>query len=238
MMKFTTNLFAQLGDFGLDLLFPKFCVNYGACGNHMCLECYQTIENSITRTCFYCGRISSGGKVCVQCTSKHKQQFRQLVWAGSYKNEALKSMIHGLKYGKLLYLAEIMAEMLAQSLSASGVPLDVVTVPVPLFWEKEKKREFNQSELIVRHLSKRLNLHGGMALRRIKETKSQVGLDREKRIENVENAFKCVDKRMIKGKVVLLVDDVATTGSTLNECAKALITAGAKKVIAAVVARG
>lgn len=222
----------------MDILFPRFCVNCGKYGDSICANCFQTIEISYTRTCLYCGKISAGGKICAQCKAREKPAFCQAIWAGSYQDEALKSMIHGLKYQNILDLAEVLGEMLAQVVMESGISLDVVVVPVPLHWEKQKKREFNQAELIARYLSKRLGLHGGLALKRVRETESQVGLHREMRAQNVENAFRCDDQRIVEDRVVLLVDDVATTGSTLHECAKALKSAGAKKVIVAVVARG
>ena len=116
-------------------------------------------------------------------------------------------------------------------------PAPLVVIPVPLHKNRQDLRGFNQSELIARKLSKKLNLPGGCALARTKDTEAQVSLSREFRLTNLVGAFTCTDKEFITGKNILLVDDVATTLSTLNECARALKDAGAKKVWGIVVAR-
>lgn len=237
-MNLKTNFLAQLGEFTLDLLFPKFCTNCGKYGGDICAECFDSIEISRTKTCFYCGRISPCGKICPRCRAREKVKFSNVIWAGSYKDEALKSLVHGLKYNKLLNLADVIGEMLGMAIASSGLSLDVLVVPVPLHPEKEKKREFNQSELIATYVSNRLNIAKAPALRRIKETKSQVGLTKIERAENMAGAFKCVKKKLVQDRVILLIDDVATTGATLNACATVLKAAGAKRIIAAVVARG
>jgi len=145
-------------------------------------------------------------------------------------------MLYLFKYEGITALCEVLSEVAAQRVKNRINP-DVVVVPVPISGSRFKKRGYNQSEFLARQISKTLKLSGGNALIRVRDTKSQVGLSKEERAENVKDSFECVDKRLVKGQEVLLIDDVATTFATLNECAKVLKGAGAKSVTGLVVAK-
>lgn len=108
-------------------------------------------------------------------------------------------------------------------------------IPVPLFWWKYLKRGYNQAALLVDNISLEANITNSKVLKRIKHTKSQTKLSENARIKNILNAFQ-VKKNGIQGKRVILVDDVMTTGVTINECAKVLKRAGANKVYSCVAA--
>ena len=113
-----------------------------------------------------------------------------------------------------------------------------VLVPVPLFPKRGRRRGYNQSELLARQLARHIGLPvDTQALARVRNTVSQTKLNRQGRLQNMAGAFLCKRPFDIKGKVVLLVDDVATTGATLEGCAQALRAAGAKKVLAYTFAR-
>ena len=224
-------------DIFLDIVFPKRCVECGKEGSFVCYDCVEKIEVIKTVTCAICGKISRSGQFCAGCKTKWGLELSGLIVAASYDAGPTKEMIHHLKYSGFTELADSLSEMLYQVIRKNMPKGDFVAVPVPLHRNREASRGFNQSELIVRNLSKKLHLHGGCALTRIKDTETQVNLNRELRKQNLSGAFVCKDKDLIKGKYVLLVDDVATTLTTLNECAKALKDAGAKKIWAAVVAR-
>lgn len=224
-------------DIFLDIVFPKRCVDCGKEGGFVCFDCAGKIEMVKTTTCAVCGKISKSGQFCSACKVRWGLTFNGLIVAASYDIGPTKEMIHHLKYSGFTELAEPLAEMLYQALRNQIPRGDLVAVPVPLHKNKEAKRGFNQAELIVRVLSKKLRLHGGCALVRTKDTETQVNLSRKLRQENLEGAFSCSDKALVKGKNILLVDDVATTLTTLNECAKALKDAGARKIWGAVVAR-
>lgn len=113
-----------------------------------------------------------------------------------------------------------------------------VVMPVPLHPRKLRGRGFNQSLLLARHVATRMGFElDFLALRRIKYTLPQTGLKSTERKKNVRRAFECNDQKVLNGRTVLLVDDVATTGSTLNECARVLKRAGAEKIICLVLAR-
>jgi ComF family protein len=133
-------------------------------------------------------------------------------------------------------LGDALAAQLTGYVVSLGWPLDVI-VPVPLGGKRLRERGYNQTALIARPLALALGLdYRPVALRRTRETSSQVGLSALERRENVRDAF-WADAKLVRGKTILVLDDVATTGSTLSSCAEALFSAGAKDVFALTVAR-
>jgi ComF family protein len=133
-------------------------------------------------------------------------------------------------------LGEALTPQLAGFLVALRWPVDLV-IPVPLGKKRLAERGYNQVSLIARPLAMAMGLAFATdALARSQETRSQVGLSRAERQQNVRGAF-CAQSRRVSGRAVLLVDDVATTGSTLSSCAEALLSAGARDVFAFTVSR-
>jgi ComF family protein len=133
-------------------------------------------------------------------------------------------------------LGGIFAKHLAKLVESLSWDMDYI-VPVPLGSKRLQERGYNQVMLLARPLAWELDIPlKRQALRRTRETRSQVGLSKEQRITNVKNAF-TAKKQVVNGKRVLLVDDVVTTGATINACAKALKEAGAEKIFATTLAR-
>lgn len=229
---------AIIADFLLDIFFPKFCVECGGYGEFVCFECAKKIEPIKTGTCLGCGKISRLGKFCPDCKKRLRLELSGIIVSANYEEGPTREIIHHLKYSGFTELAELLGELIAQRISTEKLPGNVILVPVPLYISREVKRGFNQAELIANYVSKRVQIPDKNALIRLKETETQVGLSGEDRRSNLEGAFKCKNSRLINGKTVFLVDDVTTTYSTLNECAKELKFAGAKKVYGLVVARG
>ena len=169
-------------------------------------------------------------------------EFARAVSFGEYEG-GLRGLIHLLKYDSVIPVATALGHMLARKIEEllpscqDAVPL---IVPVPLHKNKRSDRGFNQAELIaraaVKRIPHRLELATGILVRQ-RPTISQVGLTREQRKENMRDAFRVHDRRRVCGRIVIVVDDVMTTGTTLSECARVLKKAGAKKVLAATVAR-
>lgn len=160
-----------------------------------------------------------------------------------YKGSLMKA-IHQFKYGARSYMADFLGPLLAQfaeswvSENFGGELDDLLVIPVPLHAKKLRERGFNQSLLLAKHVARQL--YAGLdflSLRRIKYTLPQTGLGRKERRKNVRGAFQLKNFDAVKGKRVLLVDDVSTTGNTLNECAVVLKKSGCKKVICLVLAR-
>ena len=112
-------------------------------------------------------------------------------------------------------------------------------IPVPLHWIKEYSRGFNQAELIGRKISDKFNIPlSKTSLKRIRATPSQIGLSLKERTNNVKGAFSARSSQELSGKRILLVDDVMTTGATVNECSRILLQAGAREVFVYTLARG
>jgi ComF family protein len=139
--------------------------------------------------------------------------------------------IHQFKYAPKGYLGDILGPLLAEFAGQRFSAERLLVVPVPLHPRRLRERGFNQSLALARHVAKRLKADlDYLSLRRMKYTVPQTGLGKEERQKNVRGAFRLKDNKSVKGRAVLLVDDVATTGSTLNECAGVLRKAGCEKV--------
>jgi ComF family protein len=156
---------------------------------------------------------------------------------GAYEG-ALRELIHIYKYGKVRTLARPLADFLAGAL-ARDERYDLIT-PVPLHWRRRWQRGFNQSELLALDIARRCGIPFRRLLRRVRSTAVQAGLSNTARRRNVASAFVCrrgIGDGALRGRRVLLVDDVMTTGSTAAACARALKNAGAARVVLLTVAR-
>lgn len=147
----------------------------------------------------------------------------------------LRELIHLFKYGGVQTLATPLGRFLAQALPRDE-QFDVI-VPMPLHWRKRWRRGFNQSTLLAREISRRIQVPVRRAVRRVRFTSAQAGLTNAKRRENVSGAFRARGRGPLKGMRVLLVDDVMTTGATAASCARALRMAGAGRVVLLTLAR-
>jgi ComF family protein len=152
---------------------------------------------------------------------------------------AVADAIARMKYHRRPDLARPLGELLGGAVAARAVALrDAVAVPVPLHASRLAERGFNQSAIIARGVSRRLNIPLlPRALVRVRDTPQQAALDREQRIANVAGAFRARPSASIAGRTVVLVDDVRTTGATIDACAGVLASAGATSIVHAVVAR-
>jgi len=172
-----------------------------------------------------------------------ERPFERAVAYGSYAG-GLRELIHLLKYNGVRPAAGVLGRMLAEAIGDMGPVFgkaQVIVIPVPLYKSKQHERRFNQAELIaeaaLKHFThERFELRTGI-LERIRDTHSQIGLTSHQRRENMRGAFAVTRAEEITGRVVLLVDDVYTTGTTATECAKVLRRAGAAQVWVATVAR-
>ena len=197
--------------------------------------------------CVVCGdrlfsaQLLMGDGRCQNCRD-FEPEFARAVSFGEYEG-GLRGLVHLLKYESVLPVATVLGAMLASSI-AELLPgcgdTPPLIVPVPLHKSKRSERGFNQAELIARAAVKRLpqavEIATGVLVRQ-RATISQVGLSREERIANMRDAFRVRDRHRVQGRMVIVVDDVMTTGTTLSECARVLKQAGAERVWAATVAR-
>jgi ComF family protein len=220
----------------LDLIYPPHCVACGAMGAWLCSRCLATAPRLDPPLCAHCGRplgSEPGGTLCIHCS----QESSALDCIRSWGPHAppLREAVHALKYEGLRALADPLAALLAECYLAQGLVADVLA-PVPLHPARVRQRGYNQSLLLAAALSRRLALPLWQGLTRERNTRSQVGLSREARRENVAGAFRCATDGL-PGQRVLLIDDVLTTGATLESCAVALRAAGARSVSALTLTR-
>jgi ComF family protein len=177
--------------------------------------------------------------VCAACRSGLRG-FDDAACFGFYEG-SLRSLIHLFKYSGMKPLARPLAGYLERALAIDHRSSDVksfdAVVPVPLHWRKKWARGFNQAELLARHIAKRRGIPLVNALRRRRPTGVQAGLAIAGRRRNVEGAFAARKAADVKGKRILLIDDVMTTGATAGACASALKRAGATSVSLATLAR-
>lgn len=251
----------------LDTIFPIECMGCGEEGKWICEKCFSQINLNSEFYCPICHKKSPWGRVCEDCqgdsfldgiliSAPYDQKLLQdLIHFYKYKfisdlseplsrllieylnklfklsDERLSQVIHqGLDnyhLGKIIILPEIFKNRQENLL-----------IPVPLHRKRFKERGFNQSEFLVRELEKRFGFKQVKVLERRRYTTPQVNFDKAERENNMKDAFTCLDQSKVLGKNIILVDDVFTTGSTMQECAKVLKAAGANKVWGLALARG
>jgi len=239
----------------LDLLFPKACLGCQKDGDLICTECLNKISFLNYQKCPSCKKLNNIGDFCSQ-KCKNNFYFDQLIVSTSYgKEEVVRKIIIAFKYKFSEELAEILGEILkTQYVYFSQYDLhlrDAVFVPVPLHKKRLKFRGFNQSLLLANYLKKALNSDPLLenifqnievcdCLLRKKYSSEQAKLSRVNRLKNLTDSFSIKPdfEKAIKHKSVVLIDDVATTCSTLNECSKVLKKAQTTHISGLVVARG
>lgn len=221
----------------LNILYPSQCP---ACGNPsdtfrtspICSSCWSKIERFAGPSCALCGLpfASEYAAVCGQCTTK-RPPFSKVIFYGIYEG-VLAEAINQLKFHGLRRLSKPLGTLLLNC----DLPVIDGMLPVPLTLKGLRERGFNQSLLMAKVLSKKLQVPLFMdILCKKKETLPQIGLSKKERSTNLKNAFEV--KGDIKGLRLLLIDDVMTTGATVTECSKALMNAGAQEVIVLTLAR-
>lgn len=203
----------------------------------MCWPCKSALK-TIPPSCFYCHKLSFPiGRTCEPCRL-HTEVYAFLS-PFSYGDTIIKDLIHNLKYNRVRSLAEILADLLTDYLEKYNIqlPTGCLLVPIPLHKRRQRKRGFNQAGLIAKHLADRLNLElASGVLIKIRSTKPQIELRAEERRKNLTGVFAVVSPDLIKNKIIILLDDVKTTGTTLEEASLVLKSAGAKRVWAITVA--
>jgi len=246
-------------NFFKDILAPKKCYNCCKYGNFLCINCSEKLDY-FSWFCYICKKKSENFSIHKKCLIENKllswKNFNdkkiyldKVIVMAHYKNEVIKKMIRDFKfYWKKEVWEELWKHLwkfvkknkIINSLSTEGfsplrkIEYDILVIPVPLHFFKRIKRWFNQSEILAKNFSKILKINcNKKVLIRKKYTRQQSKLDRQKRLDNLNNSFKIRKNQLdkIDKKIIFLIDDVVTTWTTLNEIAKVLKQNWAKKVI-------
>lgn len=226
---------ARIGNMALDLLYPKLCVGCGKEGAFICNSCYRSMLRIVPPVCPLCGTPQASGVLCYHCIS-HLTAIDGIRSAFQF-NGITRKAIHQMKYGNLRAIAGCLAEQLFDFLASHDIPAGVL-VPVPLHPKRLRERGYNQSQLIAEKLAKKMGLPViSNCLLRNRPTPPQARTQNAKeRWANVIGAFICQDNKL-SGQQVLLIDDVTTSGATLEACASVLKDAGVASVWGLTLAR-
>ena len=222
----------------LDFIFPPHCVNCKAINGWLCLDCFGQISFLTDNVCERCGipLEANYASLCKRCQNGYLQYIDGIRSSARFGSAPIRKSIHFLKYNNHRALASVLGKMLVTAYHQNQLAVDVI-IPVPLHPKRLKDRGFNQSELLGKEMSYALNLpHNSQALRRVRHTEVQIKLPASKRRLNVAEAFFC-SAEDLRQKRVLLIDDVCTTGATLDACASALHQQGVASVWGLTVAR-
>lgn len=233
----------------LELLFPYLCPSCGSqpgAGNTICKKCEEEIDLlEELSVCTLCGvpfgyfdkgsaqtkgisEVAENSHLCAKCL-KGYYSFKRARSIAVYGGP-IREMMHAFKYEGKLKLAQVLSDTMIQHL-----PIDMemenvdVLVPVPLYIGKLRHRGYNQSSVLTSYLARHSGVDANLlGLVKIRDTVPQIELKNEaQRRRNVRGAFQVRDNKNIEGRSVLLIDDVFTTGSTSDECAKTLLNSGA-----------
>ena len=238
----------------LDVLYPPglYC---NCCGKitddtrtyGLCNDCIRDMKWVSGRTCAKCGKVMSEtdpGEVCFYCKS-HEHRFDKGYACAEYGMHE-KNLLYQLKYASRgdigIAMGEILYDRMAAEFGEEGIACEYeMVIPIPIYKRRKQHRGFNQAELIAKEFSERAGLRmEDKLLARTKETDAMKGLGPAERRANIQGAFGICEGReeLVQGASILLVDDIFTTGSTLDEAASVLKSAGASRVDFCVFASG
>ncbi len=203
-------------------------------GYRWCPECQDSIHQVPEPICKVCGAPIPSKGVCFSCRQAAPAYTALRSWA--VFEGPIREALHSIKYRRNIALGDVLATQLAEFVSSLNWPVELITA-VPSGRQRLAERGYNQVALVARPLAHSLKRpYESKILHRIRQTRSQVGLDREQRKANVAGAFQA-ESKWVSGRNILLLDDLTTTGATLSACAEALKAGGAQTIYALTLAR-
>lgn len=217
----------------ISVLFPLYCVDCGAEGSWCCHDCLAHLPRTAALSCPVCAAPSPAGRTCGRCSER--TSLNGLIAAASYADPGVRKIVKALKFDGAVAVLPIINRLSVHGRGvAAAVVSDAIVVPMPLHGKRERMRGYNQAEMFAKVLFPKYEFC--RALSRLKNTRPQTELKDEARLKNINGAFGAA--RKFNGEAILLVDDVYTTGATMNEAARVLKEAGAGEIWGFVVARG
>ena len=226
----------RLASASLDMLYPPRCVGCDKEGRFLCSACLDSLPRLVAPYCLLCAQPIASGDRCPRCQASPLSI--DGILAPFRMEGTIREAVHRLKYNNLRAIAPTLGGLLADFLDSQQMPGQVL-VPVPLHPRRERQRGYNQAYLLAKEAGRRLGIPVvPKILSRLSNTSPQAkspGV--EERRDNVRDAFRCLHPLLVEGLEVVLVDDVCTTGVTLEACALALKGAGAVSVWGAALAR-
>lgn len=241
--------FKKAEKFFLDTLFPIKCLVCQQEGTWLCSDCWEKLPRLREQTCPFCEKNPTpSGRVCFAC--RVISPLDGMVVAAPYHEETTAKLIHRFKYNFVTELSRPLGQLLVNAYIDSDFPVPHLIVPIPLHRRRLRWRGFNQAALLARELASGItpgyiiDLNETLLVRQ-RFTQAQMKIsNHKKRKKNIQGVFKIITNSLnpksgldLKSKTILLVDDVATTGATLFECARILKENGAREVLAIVIAR-
>ncbi len=233
----------KIGNLLLDLIFPIECLNCHQEGDYFCNSCFKELKYN--------------NKEYLEKALKNiKAPYLDKIFiAGDYEDKNLNKLITKYKYNFLKPLGSVLAKFLISfwdlenqetatlDFKISKPQKDYIVIPIPLSEKRLRWRGFNQAEIIAHEFSEHFKYELNLDLKRIKYQKPQAELSENERLNNLKSAFiwkgeNLQGKNILEGKTIILIDDVTTTGTTLNEAARVLKMAGAEEVFGLVIAKG
>lgn len=229
--------FKSLGNFLLNLFFPITCYGCDKAGVYLCLKCFKTIKLQERRT---------------KTFNLKRENLKEIFIAGDYEDKLLAKLITAFKYEGLKDIGSYLGKFLnffwdgkikiirLKNKELASVLENSLIIPLALTKARKKERGFNQAEILAKILAREFSYQLFLGLKRKGRKKHQAKLNEKQRLKNVSGQFFVPEKEraFLLGRDIILIDDVITTGATLNEAAKILKEAGAKEVFSLVLAKG
>jgi ComF family protein len=229
-----------------SVIFPMSCCVCGDYSNDaVCNKCWSEVIMITEHACKKCDKpfynpyliSEEGDYICEDC--QEKAIFFERAFSYGVYRDTLMKIIHAFKFHNKPYISKYLARKLLILIESNEEFKEIdLIIPVPMYWKKEIERGYNQSYLLAKQLSKlkKIKLEKGVLVK-VKNTGSQSLMPMKSRKQNVKGSFFVKRSEKIRNKIILLIDDVYTTGSTVNECARMLRLAGAGKIIVLTIAR-
>lgn len=230
----------------INLLYPAICrvcsKKINRLNQNICNGCINKIKERLPPFCIKCGKQLNGHPELTAecCDCKNENPYFDRAWSACYYEGVLKELIHDFKYKKITALSTDFTTLITDFMKKYNIARNChLVIPVPMHPRRLFKREINHSDILAKNIAKELNIrYSNRILKKIKDTPVQSTLKRHERIKNLSSSFSFKNSSLVRGKNILIVDDLFTTGSTVNECARVLKDAGAESIEVITLARG